>query len=291
MKACTKCKRYYGPGLPCLCDNPPAPVQEVGEPRTFWLATPDLDFDLNWKRIFAAEFPHVNTRVDALEVIEKSAYDKLQAECERLKYLVESLPRIREERDALATRLAELQRRLGLYGQLPGANLDVQSVVVHDTSAEVYTPSQSISEVMAERNSLKAQLAELQRNYADAMSGACDLPNAKGLRLAENRLAARDVRIAELEKQLAELEKQLAEATDQRSQIKADRHSQTLYITRLEAALARAKWHIAYLSDKDDVLNEIERLERGEASRVGGGVDAPCTGINPSDSEIAGPRE
>ena len=47
------------------------------EPREFWLAKPDLDFDLNWKQIHAAEFPHVSTKVDTLHVIEKSAYDSL----------------------------------------------------------------------------------------------------------------------------------------------------------------------------------------------------------------------
>ena len=57
--------------------------------REFWLAKPDLDFDLNWKKILAAEYPHKDTLVDCLHVIEKSAYDllarKLEIACEALR--------------------------------------------------------------------------------------------------------------------------------------------------------------------------------------------------------------
>lgn len=55
------------------------------KPRTFWLAKPDLDFDLNWKQVHAAEFPHKNTLVDCLEVVERSALTQANAEIERLK--------------------------------------------------------------------------------------------------------------------------------------------------------------------------------------------------------------
>lgn len=50
------------------------------KPREFWLAKPDLDFDLNWRMIHAAEYPHKNTLIDALHVIEYSAFEALKKE-------------------------------------------------------------------------------------------------------------------------------------------------------------------------------------------------------------------
>lgn len=61
------------------------------KPRVFFLAKDDLDFDLNWKRVFAAEFPHKDTTDDALIVIEYSAFEDLQKENARLKERVERL--------------------------------------------------------------------------------------------------------------------------------------------------------------------------------------------------------
>lgn len=48
------------------------------KPREFWLQKSDLEFDLNWRKIFAAEYPHKDTTGEnALRVIEYSAYDQL----------------------------------------------------------------------------------------------------------------------------------------------------------------------------------------------------------------------
>ncbi len=76
----------------------------MGEPRVFWLAKPQLDFDLNWKDVHVAEFPHKDTLADTLKVIEHSAYDglleqwnqtlvernALKAEADSLRLLAES---------------------------------------------------------------------------------------------------------------------------------------------------------------------------------------------------------
>lgn len=59
--------------------------QEEKKPRIFWLANPDLDFDLNWKKIHAAEYPHKDTLEDSLKVIEYSAYEALKAKLEKAK--------------------------------------------------------------------------------------------------------------------------------------------------------------------------------------------------------------
>lgn len=72
------------------------------KPREFWLAKPDLDFDLNWKNIHAAEYPHKNTKVDTLHVIEYSALEAAQKENEELKeklaIAAEALERIAADR-------------------------------------------------------------------------------------------------------------------------------------------------------------------------------------------------
>lgn len=60
-------------------------MAEQVKPREFWLQKADLDFDLNWRKIFAAEFPHKDTLGEnALHVIEYSAYKELKKELERM---------------------------------------------------------------------------------------------------------------------------------------------------------------------------------------------------------------
>lgn len=60
-------------------------------PRTFWLAKPDLDFDLNWKHIHAAEFPNKGSIFNALHVIEMSAYQALEAKLEVAKEALKNI--------------------------------------------------------------------------------------------------------------------------------------------------------------------------------------------------------
>ena len=60
---------------------------ENTKPRVFWLCESDCDFDLNWKKIEAAEFPHKETiKNDVIRVIEHNAYEHLLIENNRLVY-------------------------------------------------------------------------------------------------------------------------------------------------------------------------------------------------------------
>jgi hypothetical protein len=46
----------------------PAPTDR--EPRTFWLYEGNLDFDLEWKKILAAEFPSHVSKTECIKVAE-----------------------------------------------------------------------------------------------------------------------------------------------------------------------------------------------------------------------------
>lgn len=97
-------------------DKIPEREQDKPAPRTFWLAKPDLDFDLNWKQIHAAEHPHVNTLVDSLKVIEASYAKALELQVEELTAQLRSesgfykpYAMYKEENSTLKSRVRELE--------------------------------------------------------------------------------------------------------------------------------------------------------------------------------------
>lgn len=109
------------------------------KPREFWLSKPDCDdFDLNWKNIQAAEFPHKNTLVDCIHVIECSAYEDvvedLKSTEKMLDACVETGESLRKERDEYRAVLEKIRDR-GLsnadyYGFAPDASTVSAQVVL-----------------------------------------------------------------------------------------------------------------------------------------------------------------
>ena len=76
----------------------PDPIVKVTEtiskkdaPRIFWLDIQDFDFDLNWRTILVAEFPHVESIGNSTKVIEYSAFEESQARCEKYKVALEKI--------------------------------------------------------------------------------------------------------------------------------------------------------------------------------------------------------
>lgn len=148
--------------------------------------------------------------VDKTYLVEKSAYDGVLQELEAWKtkcqhmgevhdsqrFMIASAVQERDECKA-AFEIAKQQMVLALEGKvaLAAQLAEANATIKHDVDKIEAQYAQRIER-------LEAQLAECERNYADAASGACDLPITKGLRLAENRLAARDVRIERLERAL-----------------------------------------------------------------------------------------
>lgn len=57
--------------------------------REFYLLKDDLDFDLNWKKIHAAEYPYKDSVTNALRVIDYKAYLAIQQELEDARQVIE----------------------------------------------------------------------------------------------------------------------------------------------------------------------------------------------------------
>lgn len=70
------------------------------KPMIIYIQNSDLDFDLDWKKVVAAQFPHKDSEIEATEFIEHSAYQKSQDELKLAKELIKKASETLELADA-----------------------------------------------------------------------------------------------------------------------------------------------------------------------------------------------
>lgn len=95
----------------------------AGDERTIYVNRADMDFDLNWRNVLAAEFPRTATIGDSVKFIEHSAY---LSKCAQLAKAEDNLKKV----------IAALKEYQGVKVEASWNNMkDVASIVLSEIGA------------------------------------------------------------------------------------------------------------------------------------------------------------